>query len=95
MELRKKVEELIKEVRTTHKYSMSGIYGLWNTVFDKNEIPQSCASCLIRKVEELDRWLKKQPVQEEAEQDQPINEAKEEVIEPKRRGRKGGSNAST
>mgnify|MGYP000861553420 CR=1 FL=1 len=51
------VQVLVDEVARTHRYSMSRIYGLYNKVFDKNETPQSCASCLIRKVRELTAWL--------------------------------------
>lgn len=51
-----KVNYLIKEVETTHRYSMSRIYGLYNEVFSVNEVPQSCASCLIRKVNQLKAW---------------------------------------
>ena len=36
---------------------MSRIYGLYNEVFAVTEVPQSCASCLIRKVNELKSWL--------------------------------------
>ncbi len=57
MELKQKVEMLINEVDTTHRYSMSRIYLAYNEVFDSNEKPQSCASCLIRKVKELRQWL--------------------------------------
>lgn len=56
-ELRQEVEELLKEVDKTHRYSMTRIYDLSNKVFDKSEKPQSCASCLIRKVRELKNWL--------------------------------------
>ncbi|MDR0825213.1 MAG: hypothetical protein LBN74_08975 [Prevotella sp.] len=51
------VKNLIDEVEKTHRYSMSKIYGLHNKVFDTNEMPQSCASCLIRKVRELKKWI--------------------------------------
>ena len=50
------VRDLLIEVEQTHRYSMSKIYGLHNRVFEKNETPQSCASCLIRKVRELSDW---------------------------------------
>ena len=53
MELKEKVKTLIADVDKTHRYSMSRIYGLYNEVFDKSEAPQSCASCLIRKVKSL------------------------------------------
>lgn len=55
--LKKKVASLIKEVNSTHRYSMSNIYGLYNEVFTTAEVPQSCASCLIRKVNQLKIWL--------------------------------------
>lgn len=57
--LRSEVEALIREVEKTHRYSMSRIYGLYNRVFGTNETPQSCASCLIRKVREFKNWLAK------------------------------------
>lgn len=57
--LRSEVETLVREVEKTHRYSMSRIYGLYNRVFGTNETPQSCASCLIRKVRELKNWLAK------------------------------------
>lgn len=53
----KKVKTLVQEVDATHRYSMSRIYSLYNEIFEKNETPQSCASCLIRKVNELKTWL--------------------------------------
>lgn len=58
-ELKSEVEILLDEVDRTHRYSMSRIYSLWNIVNEKNETPQSCASCLIRKVRDLRSWLEK------------------------------------
>jgi len=51
------VKTLIDEVQKTHRYSMSRIYALHNQVFGKDEAPQSCASCLIRKINDLKKWL--------------------------------------
>jgi hypothetical protein len=56
-ELMPEVKSLINEVEKTHRYSMSRIYDLYNKVFATDETPQSCASCLIRKVRELKKWL--------------------------------------
>lgn len=61
-ELKSEVEILLDEVDRTHRYSMSRIYSLWNIVNEKNETPQSCASCLIRKVKDLRSWLEKESV---------------------------------
>lgn len=55
--LKSEVEQLLAEIDKTHRYSMSKIYDLANRVFDRKEMPQSCASCLIRKVRELRNWL--------------------------------------
>lgn len=55
--LNQQVRQLLLDVDTTHRYSMSRIYGLYNQVFEKEETPQSCASCLLRKVRELRKWL--------------------------------------
>ena len=57
IQLRKQVAALIAEVEKTHRYSMSKIYDLSNEVFGKEEKPQSCSSCLIRKVRDLKNWL--------------------------------------
>lgn len=51
---------LVDETEQTHRYSMSRIYGLYNEIYDTQEIPQSCASCLIRKVKQLKEWLSEQ-----------------------------------
>lgn len=64
-QLIEKVAFLIKEVDSTHRYSMSRIYGLYNEVFTTAEVPQSCASCLIRKVNQLKTWLADQPNKED------------------------------
>ena len=88
MELKEKVRILIAEINKTHRYSMSQIYGLYNEVFSLSEIPQSCASCLIRKVNQLKSWL--------AEQDQMLENNKSTDIEeakPKKRGRKAKQTA--
>lgn len=60
-----KVESLLEEVNSTHRYSMSRIYGLYNEVFAVAEVPQSCASYLIRKVNELKSWLVQQSKDED------------------------------
>lgn len=64
-DLKQEVEQLLTEIDKTHRYSMSRIYSLANTVFNKTDKPQSCASCLIRKVRELRNWLKTQEVEEQ------------------------------
>jgi hypothetical protein len=70
-----RVQALVADVDKTHRYSMSRIYGLYNEVYGLEEIPQSCASCLIRKVKQLKEWLLAQ------EKDKP----EEEAVKPKRR----------
>ena len=77
-ELKQEVTALLADIDKTHRYSMSKIYSLTNRVFDKNEIPQQCASCLIRKVKELRKWL--------SEQKEDINTP--EITEPKKKRRK-------
>lgn len=39
-----------------HTYSASGVYGAHNQVFKKNETPDTCASCLRNRVDNLRRW---------------------------------------
>lgn len=48
---------LVEETERTHRYSMSRIYGMYNELYGTNEVPQSCASCLIRKMKKLKEWL--------------------------------------
>lgn len=63
----KEVETLLADVDKTHRYSMSRIYGSYNRVFGTNETPQSCASCLIRKIRELRLWLESEKLKAEKE----------------------------
>lgn len=72
-QLTDEVRALVNDVEQTHKYSMSKIYGLYNQVFQTKEVPQACASCLIRKVKALKEWLNKQ--------DTVIEEEKVEIAE--------------
>ena len=55
----KEVEILLAEIDRTHRYSMSKIYDLSNRVFGTNETPQSCASCLTRKLDSLENGERK------------------------------------
>lgn len=92
-QLIEEVQNLVKEVDKTHRYSMSRIYGLWNRIYEKNETPQSCASCLIRKVKELREWLNKQNIGVETELQKPTADRIVDVQAStqdtaKRRGRK-------
>lgn len=85
-DLKSEVEMLIDEVERTHRYSMSRIYALWNTVNEKSETPQSCASCLIRKVRDLKLWLAKQEPKAMPIEAQPI------VVKKAKRVRKKAEN---
>lgn len=50
------VDNVVKFIDNSHRYSMSRIYSLWNFIYKRNEVPQSCASCLIRKSHDLKKW---------------------------------------
>lgn len=56
--LKNKIKTLVEETEKTRRYSMSKLYGAFNEVFGTNEVPQACASCLIRKLQDLKKWLK-------------------------------------
>lgn len=89
-ELIKEVKTLIADVDKTHRYSMSKIYGLSNKVFNRNEQPQSCASCLIRKVDELRKWLTSE---ESKEADlSPANIESVDLLSKSKRKRKEANN---
>lgn len=88
IQLKQNVETLINEINKTHKYSMSRIYGLYNEVFGLSETPQSCASCLIRKVNELRMWLEKQNLESTREKiviegDTQTTDIKQKTKKPK------------
>ncbi|MBD8388277.1 hypothetical protein [Dysgonomonas sp. BGC7] len=83
IELKSEVEQLLAEVDKTHRYSMSKIYDVANRVFDKNETPQSCASCLIRKVRELRKWL-----EDQNEENIPSVKSTSTGVKKKKSGRK-------
>lgn len=87
--LKSRIESLIHEVETTHRYSMSRIYGLYNEAFDVDEKPQSCASCLMRKVRELKIWLENQKEVEAVIGDEPeVDEHQEEAALPEEKTKK-------
>lgn len=96
VQLRKEVAALIADVEKTHRYSMSRIYALSNEIFARDEKPQSCSSCLIRKVRELRNWLDSQEVVAElpdsdslSAEDDVTFKASEGTIKPVlKRGRK-------
>lgn len=54
------VKESLIYIERTHQYSMSRLYALWNFIFERNETPQTCSSCLIRKSHDLREWMKKE-----------------------------------
>jgi len=60
LEIMQNVREVLIYTERTHKYSMSRLYALWNFLFDRNETPQTCSSCLIRKSQDLRTWLAKE-----------------------------------
>lgn len=54
---------LVKQVKDViadgdkHRYSVSAVYGAYNTAFEKRDTPQTCSSCLRNRVRELRKWL--------------------------------------
>jgi hypothetical protein len=52
-----RAKELVEEVKRTHVHSMSKIYGMYNEITGKSEVPQSCPSCLVRKVNFIESWV--------------------------------------
>lgn len=48
--------EAVLADKKKNRYSTSGIYAAHNAVFNKNEAPQSCASCLKKRAEALEKW---------------------------------------
>lgn len=73
IKLKEDVAQLVAQTEKTHRYSMSRIYSLYNQVFKTTEQPQSCASCLIRKVKQLKIWLASQPTENEAKNEVKTN----------------------
>jgi hypothetical protein len=85
------VEALIEKTDSTHRYSMSEIYGLYNRIFKTNEAPQSCASCLIRKANELRKWVESEKSKElETETGIPVSEETDSTISQTKTNRTKG-----
>jgi hypothetical protein len=59
-ELRAKLNVVLEQA-AQNRYSVSLVYGVYNAVLEKDERPQSCASCLKRNVQELCKWLDENP----------------------------------
>lgn len=59
--------QLIEQVKAVladaekHTYSVSKVYGAYNTALGKNDKPETCASCLRIRVDALKKWLKDAP----------------------------------
>lgn len=69
-----RAKELVEEVKRTHRYSMSKIYGMYNEITGKNETAQSCASCLLRKVHFIESWIasEEKRIAEQAKTDKEV-----------------------
>lgn len=55
-----KLVERVKDVvaeGAKRRYSVSKVYAVYNEVFELNEKPESCSSCLINRVNLLSGWL--------------------------------------
>lgn len=42
--------------RRKNTYSVSRIYNAYNLIFNKRETPQTCASCLLKRAKEIEKW---------------------------------------
>lgn len=42
--------------RRKNNYSVSRIYNAYNLIFNKRESPQTCASCLLKRAKEIEKW---------------------------------------
>lgn len=55
-DLVERVREVIAQ-SDKHRYSVSAVFGAYNEAFGKNDMPQTCSSCLRNRVRELRAWL--------------------------------------
>jgi len=53
----KQVEAVMEEAKR-HQYSVSRVYAAYNAVFQLNEKPQTCGSCLKNRAEKLTTWYR-------------------------------------
>jgi len=81
-ELVEKVDGVLKEAEH-HTYSVSRIYAAHNAVFQKNDAPQSCSSCLRSRAAELKKW------RESYAADKPSGKHKDDGKEPQFVGNNG------
>lgn len=51
----KQVDAVLAEAEK-HKYSVSRVFGAFNTVMQKTDKPQTCSSCLRNRVRDLKKW---------------------------------------
>jgi len=56
-ELIKKARLVVDEADNHHRYSISGIYEVYNAITGCDEKKQNCSTCLLNKVKEIRRWL--------------------------------------
>ena len=56
-ELIKKARLVVNEADSHHRYSISGIYEVYNAITGRDEKKQNCSTCLLNKVKEIRQWL--------------------------------------
>lgn len=52
-----KVRAVVDAADKNNRYSTSKIYGAHNEVMGLDEVPETCSSCLVRRVAALRKWL--------------------------------------
>ena len=56
-ELIKKASAVVDEADNHHRYSIGGIYEVYNAITGRDEKKQNCSTCLLNKVKEIKAWL--------------------------------------
>ena len=56
-QLIKKARAVVDDADNHHRYSIGGIYEVYNAITGRDEKKQNCSTCLLNKVKEIRLWL--------------------------------------
>jgi hypothetical protein len=81
------IRTFIQDTKQSHRYSTSKIYGYTNYLFEKNEQPSTCRSCVLNHFHQIEQWI--------ADYDARIRLLVDKMQEGRRKAKEAKGNTNT